>query len=560
MLLRSSRIALVAAMLTILAPVAASRAASLWTPVPTGTTDDITAVATPKAGEVVFTTGNGHIYYLNGTTFVQATLTPPTVLGFAALGMSTDGLDGVAVGNNGQMYYSTDSGHTWNASTAPTELTSGSCGSGWTTPQPIADQLYSAHFVPSSTTVYVTGAHSDVLRSTNGGHTFSEVNKSATGCVADPGGGQEFTDSAWVTGTVGYFLSDYFGEYFVTTNGLGSANRLSDGSINGYTFVDRLAVNLSNTSDAWVTAGGGLSEGIDYTTNGGTSWTGVHYNTDQTNQLNGVANVGKTVVAVGQGGDIWTSPDGVNFYRQAAADPYAAETWNAVSMVPGSNSAFAVGDGGALVTTASANQLPDTTAPTGTIAGPHTLQPGQFGSYTVNAADNPGGSGIDPSSFSWSIPGQAAQTGTHVMFAFSNAGTYTVTVSFKDLAGNAGSASIMVKVSSTSTGSQPVTKGSGGSTVTIFKKVKAGQGTGRFIPVTLATKKPRRFIVTLLTKNGKHQLATLTTTLKKGHKTVHLRISSKIKSGSYKLVVIVLTTGRHSHPVGGRIKQVFVLS
>lgn len=95
--------------------------------------------------------------------------------------------------------------------------------------------------------------------------------------------------------------------------------------------------------------------------------------------------------------------------------------------------------------------------------------------------------------------------------------------------------------------------------MTIFKKVTAGQGKGRFIPVTLSTKKPRRFIVTLLTKNGKHQLATLTTTLKKGHKTVHLGISSKIKSGSYKLVVIVLTTGRHSHPVGGRIKQVFVL-
>src|SRR5947208_3399271 len=119
------------------------------------------------------------------------------------------------------------------------------------------------------------------------------------------------------------------------------------------------------------------------------------------------------------------------------------------------------GAGGALLVTSKANQIPDSTPPTGTITGPTKLNAGQFGGYSASATDNAGGSGIDPASFSWSIPGQAAQTGTHATFGFSNPGTYTVTVSFKDLAGNAGSASITIKVSSTSTGTNPVTKGSG---------------------------------------------------------------------------------------------------
>ena len=50
-----------------------------------------------------------------------------------------------------------------------------------------------------------------------------------------------------------------------------------------------------------------------------------------------------------------------------------------------------------------------------------------------------------------------------------------------------------------------------------------------------------------------------TVTLKKGKKTVHLKIGKNVKPGTYRLQVQVFTTGKHSHKIGKRVKQVFLL-
>jgi photosystem II stability/assembly factor-like uncharacterized protein len=566
MLLRSTRAAFVSAVLIVLAPVAAARAASIWTPLTSGTSQTISAIAWPTANTLVFTTTGGQILHQSSpSVFTQSSVTPAAPLGFTDVAMSPDGTHGVAVGPHAALYYSHDSGVTWNKDTLPTE--DAACGQP-TNPVTLVDDLYSVQFADANT-VYVTGDHEDILKSTDGGATFHEVNKAVVaGSVqckemqssAQPS--EPFTDTAWIDANNGFLLNRYFGDLWVTTDGVGSImpNREAE-ILDSYVEIARLSLDHADPSRLWAVSASATCGEICfmYSTDSGASWNHVNYDGASV-AFRDVASSGTTVVVPGDGGAIYTSADGINFTRQAAPAPLTANNWDAAAVLNGTT-AIVGGAGGALVVTQQANQLPDTTAPTGTISGPHTLATGQFGTYTLNATDNPGGSGIDPNSFSWSIPGQVTpQTGNPVSFAISTPGTYTLTVSFKDLAGNPGTASITIKVSSTSTGSQPVTKGAGGSTVTIFKKVTAGQGKGRFIPVKLATKKPRRFIVTLLTKNGKHQLATITTTLKKGHKTVDLRISSKIKSGSYQLVVIVLTTGKHSHPVGGRIRQVFVLS
>lgn len=567
MLRRSVRTALVSAVLTVLAPAAAAQAASLWTPLTSGTTQTISAIAWPTANTLVFTTTGGQILHETSPgVFAQSTVTPAAPFGFTDIAMSADGTKGVAVGPSATLYHSTDSGVTWHAvSVVPQE--NPACQQPFST-APLTDDLYSAQFADPNT-VYVTGDHEDILKSTDGGATFTEVNKAnVAGSVqckemndtSQPG--DPFTDTAWIDATHGFLLNRYFGDLWATSDGISSTmpSRKAE-TLDSYVEIARLSLDHADTSHLWAisqSAGCGALC-FEYSTDGGTSWQHVTYDEQQV-ALRDISSSGLTVVAVGDGGTIYTSADGVNFARQVADAPLSTNNWNAVAVL-NTTTAIVGGAGGALVVTQKANQLPDTTAPTGTITGPTKLATGQFGSYTVNATDNPGGSGIDQNSFSWSVPGQTTPaTGTHVSFAISTPGTYSLTVSFKDLAGNAGTASITIKVASTSTGSQPVTKSSGGSTVTIFKKVTAGHGKGRFIPVRLKTKKPRRFIVTLLTKKGNHQLATLTTTLKKGTKTVHLPISAKIKSGTYKLIVIVLTTGKHSHPVGGHIKQVFVLN
>jgi hypothetical protein len=85
-------------------------------------------------------------------------------------------------------------------------------------------------------------------------------------------------------------------------------------------------------------------------------------------------------------------------------------------------------------------------APTGTIAGPTSAVAGAPVTFTAQVADEAGGSGIDPASLSWTSSGLPGQTGPTAGFTFAAAGTYTVSLSFADNAGNTASASTSVLV------------------------------------------------------------------------------------------------------------------
>jgi photosystem II stability/assembly factor-like uncharacterized protein len=545
-----------------LVPAATAGAASLWTPVPTNTTQTITAISAPHAGEVVFVTSGGSISYLNSSgAFQAASLNSPNPTGFTSVAMSPDGTKGVAVGALGVIYHSVDSGLTWTKNPAPTEFTD-SCPTPGSGTGPLSDLLYAVKWSDTGT-VWITGAHDDVLKSTNFGGNFAEVNKHVGSCVADPGGsGQAFTDMVWITPSIGYFLSNNFGGYFATTDGFLHATNVGSGP-NGFTWDDKLAVDPGSPNRAWAIAGGGGGSYFSLTTDGGSNWSEPNYDTNNVS-LQDIAFSGGTVITVGTSGDIYTSPDGLNFYRQIAGAPYESNDWHAVAMLS-STTAYVGGAGGVLLTTAQANHVPDTTAPTGSITGPSTLNVSQFGTYTAHVTDNAGGSGVDTSSFTWSAPDNPSHTGATATFAFPSAGPKVITLTFRDLAGNTNSVTFTVNVGSGSSGggpagSNPSTHSTGGSKITIFKTVTVTGKSGRYIPVKLATKKPRKFVITLVTlaKHSK-KLAHMTVRLKKGKKTVHLKIGTNVKPGTYRLQVQVFTAGKHAHKVGKRVKQVFLL-
>jgi hypothetical protein len=105
------------------------------------------------------------------------------------------------------------------------------------------------------------------------------------------------------------------------------------------------------------------------------------------------------------------------------------------------------GAGGVLAVTTQANTTLDVVPPTGTIVGPTTAVVGSPTQYSVNAADNAGGSGINAGSFVWSAVGTAGATGNPANITFPNPGLYTLNVAFADNAGNPASATITVQVS-----------------------------------------------------------------------------------------------------------------
>jgi photosystem II stability/assembly factor-like uncharacterized protein len=562
MLARSVRLALLLMALA-LVPATAAQAATIWTQVPTGTTQTIAAISSPSSSEVLFATTGGQIFRLSGGSFVPATLSTPNLTGFTDIAMSSDGTKGVAVGPSGVIYHSIDSGTTWSKNAAITEP-AGSCPNPGPTTPTLTDNLFSVQFADAAT-VYITGAHDDVLKSFNSGALFAEVNKSALAggsCKVSPS--EDFGDTAWLDANNGYLLSTYFGDTFLTTDGFVSNLGPRKGeALNAFGRPNALAVAPNDPQHLWAVEGfascGSLC--LQTSTDGGTNWTAPQRDITPVN-LRDVSTAGATVIAVGDGGDIYTSPDGSHFFRQVSGG-FPTNDWHAVAVL-NTTTAYVGGANGTLLVSTTANQTPDNTAPTGSITGPTRLATGQFGTFTAHVTDNPGGSGVDQTSYVWSTAGLPDQTGhPTATFAFSTTGTHTISVAFKDLAGNANTAIFTVNVSQLGpTGSSPTTTKTGGAKVTIFKHVTVKGRKGRFIPVTLSTKKPRKFAITLLSVSKKHPktFAKLTVTIAKGTKTVHLAIPNKVKSGSYRLIVKVFTTGKRSHQTGKSVKQVFVLT
>lgn len=369
MFARSVRVSLAVAAL-VLVPAAAASAASPWTVVSTPTSQTISSVAYPNGGEVVFVTTAGSIFHgAPQGPYSAATVSPSNASGFTDLAMSPGGASGVAVGPSGTIYRSTDSGATWTQVAGATDYQATPACPGTGNPQtaaPLTDDLYSVQFADSST-VYITGKNRDVLKSTDGGASFTEVNRLADGScritVSD-----DFTDSAWIDGSHGYFISRYFGDYFFTTDGLASSIASRKGeAVNAYTGSVEVALNRGDQTHAWaVTSGamGGLS--FEATVDGGTTWAPPTYD-QHNNPLNDISLGGGTVVTVGNSGDIYMSPNGKTFYREAAPAPDAGNDWHAVAVLDSTHAVIG-GANGALLFSSHANQqsvVPPPSVPTG---------------------------------------------------------------------------------------------------------------------------------------------------------------------------------------------------
>jgi hypothetical protein len=84
-------------------------------------------------------------------------------------------------------------------------------------------------------------------------------------------------------------------------------------------------------------------------------------------------------------------------------------------------------------------------------------------------------------------------------------------------------------------------------------------GHKRYIPVTVSSKKGRKFVITLLTLKGHHHKAVAYATLKHGGtKTVNVALAASVKTGKYLLVVRVFDL--HGHGLGRQISLAFIIT
>lgn len=568
------RLTLVGALFALLALTSTAQAASIWTPISSGTTGTITSIVYQSPTRFWYATSNGTIAAFNGSSFVPGS---GILAGenFVDLAFQPGGSVGYAVTSNGHVWRSTNSGASWTQLSTPS--TRSDCTSAILAPETELNAVQWAN----STTAFLLGDNGTILRSVNADAvtpTFTEINKTATGicAVTNEGSPQDMTDATFLPGNPAdaFYVARSFGRLYQSSQALSSpasGARIGE-TVNSFTGNPRIAQDSNNPNRLWVAdheSGGNCGTlCLQVSTNGGTISAAPTFPNDDhvIGNLFDVSSQGGVEVTAGLGGEIFTSVDGTNFYDQPADGALATQNWRAEAAFDAQHAAVG-GDNGALAITSAANTIPDIVAPTGTISGSTTVTSGRATTYTAVLADNAGGTGINPASITWTAPGFATQHGATATYSFPRGvGEVTLTVTFADNAGNPGTATLNVTVNDAAppgppTGSNPTTTTTGGATIKIFRVVTVTGRNARFVPVIVSATKPRKFTAQLLPVKGKKKaLATGKLTLKGkhgGHGTIRVRLPAKVKPGKY--FIVVRETTLSGRKVGRLIKVKFTL-
>ena len=368
---RTRRLASIVALAAAILALAATQAgASTWTQLSTGTTATITSIDY-STGTIIFTTSNGEIFRQSGSGFTRVADEPGVVFNQVRM----NGSLGLAVGNGGAVFRTTDGGEKWTQESSIMADESSGCAS--------AVPLGSVYAIgwASSSEVFIAAANNQIDRSINSGETWSRVNNGTSGCVIH----DDITDMFFVPGAAhakGYFLSNDFGKVFLLQEGSSfefssDVSALSD-SLNDFTELSRLAADPANPARQWDvnpqegSRGDSLAFGL--TTNGWGStpgnWTFVNSeNSSPAQNAYDVAYAGGTVLADGNNGELLGSTDGTNFYQWNAGGSIASENWRAVALADGAHAAIG-GINGVLAVTTDAQNVAPPVAPVTPIATP----------------------------------------------------------------------------------------------------------------------------------------------------------------------------------------------
>jgi len=448
------RLCLALTTLAVLASAAGAHAAT-WTSLPSGTTETINAIDFRSSSQYVYATNLGKLFR-NGAQAGGATTGGSPLNGLA---LSPDGTIGIAVGTGGKIMRSTDSGATWAALSPVTSYPNTSCSPGGSGSAATVTENLTGISWANATTAYITGLPtagfqpSPILKTTDGGATWTDINRSSSGtCVINNTG--ELSDVAAIPGSsTVWFIGQDLGERWVSFDGVATASARPSSSVNFSTGLPHIAV--STDQQDWLYAvdivTSGTSLNFASSTDSGSAFLPFTHANGSTivPALYSVAAVGQTMLAAGNAGAIYLSNDATTAYNVSATGPLASTNWRDVSMASVSSAAVA-GLGGVIAVTANANAIPDLIAPSGTINDPGVTEVRVPQAFTADLADNIGGSGIDPSSITWSATAAGASTvtgsGNPVNLSLTIAASWTVRVTFRDLAGNTGTATRVVTV------------------------------------------------------------------------------------------------------------------
>jgi photosystem II stability/assembly factor-like uncharacterized protein len=301
-----------------------------WTRQTSSTTLTLQAIATPRnqtsfacvgaAAGTLFTTING------GSSWTK----PGNTSGTASQLNAVDWLDlnrGMAVGMNGTILKTTDGGKTW-------------VSRPWVGGQNLNDVTF-----VTETIGYACGSVGTILKTTDGGTNWTQQASGYTGGDLPTATlrGIRFPDLnvGWACGSNGLMLK--------TTNG-GSTWTKTSFPISGVTLEKLVWIDPQN---GWVCYSSNAGGGIYRTSNGGGSWVGQHFTSNE--GLNALRMFGPEAgylgFAVGEKGMILRTTNGTSWTRMTVPSAVVDTTFYGVDFSDTKNG-WVVGDGGTVLQTA----------------------------------------------------------------------------------------------------------------------------------------------------------------------------------------------------------------
>jgi photosystem II stability/assembly factor-like uncharacterized protein len=490
-----------------LAAAAPAGAATTWTPVPSGTAEDITALEYRSDTQAWFATAGGQIWSADagGTFQLRATFPGKS---FSDIAFRPDGTVGLATTTTGELYRSPNGGLNWDQRILVPVYRSCAAAA-----DPTAVRRLDAITWASNTTAYVVGGSSVtqpiIERSTDNGVSWDEVNYVPGGGCRVGVTGRPITD-AWANLTAPLslrFVTDDFGRVYRSDDGLASDATSPGGMTIGSGGVPRMAVDPANPERLWVVNRDG---NFHWSEAGGSDRRpvliagaplGIRRN------LYDVAYAGGTLVAVGDGGEIFTSVDGKNAYLQRAAAPDDGVNWRAVD-VADANRALVGGAGGKLVKTTNANAIP----------APPVVPP------VVPPVTPP----VTPPTSTPPASRPGERTG----------GGSSTTTTPPNVEG------------------RPATQTTGGARVAWWKRVALSKG--RYVPVRISARTPRRFVIEIRrARRPRRRIAMAKARLgRNGRALIRVPLRRSTRTGKYRIVVRVYK-GRRA--IGRRVDVAFLI-
>ena len=300
---------------------------------------------------------------------------------FNSIAFNPSGTLGIAVGDAGVVWRY--SGGSWTK--LPALLTynfpSDSCpGSGgpYALNSPITADFSHVRWMSDSTVFVFSERGGSLMRSANGGASFTEISRQSDGSCRINYYGDWIEDAFVLPSNPNHmlFLTGYYGRVYLSTNGLSS-----QAAHRGYACGDRLVVDPGNPAVMY--SGGDGCSLFSVSEDGGQNWAGPQMKKGRTASSRAFDAFGTTALGAGDAGYIFNSIDRREAYAQPADGAMATNDWRAVDVASASVGAVG-GLNGGLVVTNQLDTIPDIVKPTGSVAGPASGVAGSTLTFTAN--------------------------------------------------------------------------------------------------------------------------------------------------------------------------------